>query len=528
MTEQLVNEVADRARNWQEYGPAVARRRWWFLGPFFACGLLGIFVAHVWPPMYRSEATILVEQQKVPEQYVMPNVVTSMQERLEAMTQQILSRTRLRKIIEQFDLYPRERRSNTMDEVIDKMRTRIGIQLVQAPGRGQELTAFRISYETDNPVQAQRIVNEVTSLFIEQNLDARAQQSAGTTSFLENQLESARKDLAEQEKRLGEYKMRYLGELPEQQQSNLQILGSLEAQLHSTTDQLSRAEQQKIYLSSLRNQLQSNRTMTTVARDGSTIRLRPDEVLQNLRRQLNEAEAKYTPKHPDVLALKDQIAEWEGRARGADPAPAGGKPGPSQIGEPGDPNLIEVESRLKAVDAQIVAEQKEAADLRRRSRDLQNRLNVTPVREQQLAEVTRNYENSRQAYQSLLQKKMQSELASNLERRQQGEQFRLIDPPDLPQKPVEPDRGQIVLGGWIAGLCLGLGLAAFREITDSTLRREEDIAEHLRIPLLTTLPLLRSAQQAQVWRQRLQWEMGGVAFLVVLSVSGSLYSYLAG
>ncbi|HEX2712725.1 MAG TPA: Wzz/FepE/Etk N-terminal domain-containing protein, partial [Candidatus Acidoferrales bacterium] len=242
---------------WQDYWAVVVRRRWWLMGPLFFCGFVAFAVAHLWPERYRSEALILVEQQKVPEFYVTPNVVTDLQDRLQSMTQQILSRTRLRKLIEQFNLYPNQRQHMTVDEVVDKMREDIRIELVQAPRRQGELTAFRIYYSSASPRVAQQITNELTSLFIEENLQARGQQSLGTNNFLENQLEQARKDLAEQEQRLREYKIRYLGELPEQQQSLIQMLGSLEAQLHANTSAIDRVQQQKIYLESMRNEYQA-------------------------------------------------------------------------------------------------------------------------------------------------------------------------------------------------------------------------------------------------------------------------------
>src|SRR5712691_13545781 len=185
--------------DWRKYCAIVVRQRWWLTGPVFLFGLLAFAAAHIWPERYRSEALILVEQQKVPELYVTPNVVTDLQDRLQSMTQQILSRTRLQKLIEQSNLYPDLRQRMNIDEIVDQMREDIRIELVQAPRRQDELTAFRIYFSYGSAQIAQQITNALTSLFIDENLQARGEQSVSTTTFLENQLEKARQDLEQQE-----------------------------------------------------------------------------------------------------------------------------------------------------------------------------------------------------------------------------------------------------------------------------------------------------------------------------------------
>ncbi len=281
----------------KKYQEIAIRRRWWILGPLFVIGVMAFGVALLWPPVYRSEAMIVVEQQKVPAKYVTPNVVTDVDSRLQSMTQEILSRTRLESLIKQFNLYSKERARKTMDEIVDRMRTDITIQLAQTGGREDQSTAFRIYFSAENPHVAQQVNNELTSLFIEKSLESRAQQSMSTTNFLQSQLEQARKDLEAQEEQLRQYKMRYLGELPQQEQSNLQILNSLELQMQSITDSVGRAEQQKIYLQSLRSEYQAMAQASgTQAGNGTALSLPvADSALRDLRKQLAELEAKYTP-----------------------------------------------------------------------------------------------------------------------------------------------------------------------------------------------------------------------------------------
>jgi len=515
----------------KKYLEIAVRRRWWLLAPLFGFGVIAFGVALLWPPVYQSAALILVEQQKVPTKYVTPNVVSDVDSRLQSMTQQILSRTRLESLIKQFNLYSRQRSHMTMDELVDKMRGDITIQQAQAVGRDDQTTAFRIFFAAEDPHLAQQVNNELTSLFIEKSLETRAQQSISTTNFLQSQLEQARKDLTTQEEQLRQYKMRYLGELPQQEQSNLQILNSLESQLQSITESIARAEQQRIYLQSLRSEYQA---MAQAAASGASnvpdhAASVSDTALRDLRKQLADLEARYTPRHPDVLRIKGQIAEWERLKKHTEDsaASAQGRTAEESTGSDAinQPALAEVDSRLKAVEAEIANAKQQAEKLRKQSADVQSRLSLTPVREQQLAEVTRNYQNSRENYQSLLQKELESELATNLEKRQEGEQFRIIDPPNLPDKPFKPNRPLILLGGWAFGLCIGLGGIAVREFADSSLRSESDLQEQTKVPIIGRIPVLYTVQQRRSQQLRRVIEVAAVALFALMSLAVAVYTY---
>jgi succinoglycan biosynthesis transport protein ExoP len=507
------------------------RRRWWLLGAFFAIGLGAVATAHLWPARYRSEAMILIQPRSVPAQFVTPNVVTNLEERLESMTQQILSRMRLQEIIQRFNLYPSERAHSSMDSVVDEMRKDIKIEPADPTKAQGEQAAFRISYSARNPYTAQEITGELTSLFIAENQRTNTLQSISTTDFLEDQLSQAGQNLAGQEQRLREYKIQNLGELPEQQQSNLQILNSLESQLNAVSAAADRAEQQRIYLESLKAEYQAmQKSIGSI--DGST-NLTPAALAQarvrDLQKQLSDLEGKYTSKHPDVDNLKDQIAQWDAIRQRLEtqkkPEQAGGKPAEVYAG---DPATADVDSRLKATRVEIDSDQAQIKDLHRKITDEQSRLNLTPLREQQLAEITRDYDNSKQNYQSLLQKKLQSELATNLEKNQEGEQFRVIDPPSLPQKPSQPNRRQIVLIGWLLGLFAGAGLVVVREMSDEVLRNEKDFQQHIRLPILARIPILISARERASSLRNRGFEVASLALLILVSVALSFYTYKAG
>ncbi len=528
----------------RDFRAILVRRRWYLLAPLLICGLVGSIVAQAWHVAYKSEALILVEQQKVPEQYVTPNVITNLQVRLDAMRQQILSRTRLVAMIEQFNLYPKERARLTMDEVVDMMRNNISVVLVQTTGRQGEVTGFRITYAADNARVAQRITNELTSLFIDESMRQRTQQSTNTTEFLESELANSQSGLAAQEGRLREYKLKFLGELPEQQNANLQILSSLQAQLYAGEEALQRAQQQRTYLAAMKEQYEAL-TAPRVNADGtvvipgeapkSTALVQAEEVLLDLQRQMTVARGQFGDQYPGMIELERQITDWkktiqrleaEGEAKRQQSAaakkPDAAAPSPGSVA--GRLSLAEVESRLKAIDIEMENQQKDIAELQKKIKDTQARINMTPLREQQLSEIMRTHENAKAQYQSLLQKKLQSELASNLEKRQQGEQFRILDPASLPEKPE--GRLQILGGGWVLGFCLGLGLAVAREITQARVNDENDItAMGATIPVFQ-IPVIRNGAEVRRRRLRIAAEATTAMILAVLALGATARTYL--
>ena len=526
------------ARTLQEYLLIARRRRWLLVLPLFLAWALITLAAWFIPPKYRSETVIIVEQQRIPEQYVVPNVAVDLQQRLQSMTQQILSRTRLLGIIDSFHLYKKDKKQTDPDPLVERMRKDITIDLVQTPGRPWELSAFKISYSAVNPELAQQVTRELSSLFIEENLRNRQQLSEDTTKFLENQLEEARKNLAAQEERLRDFKTTYLGELPEQLQTNIQILSGLQSRLQAATDALDQANQQKLYLESLLGQYKTLRSQLAVRKGDSAVNpLTIDEDLDRLRAELAEASSRDTQKHPDVVRLKKQIADAENLKRQVDSELESNKSGETTptVGRPKSLSDLQAISPMLQIDGQIKSNQLEIANRKQEIRELekqieayQARLNLTPVREQQLAGITRDHEQSRTNYESLLNKKMQSEMATNLEKRQEGEQFRIIDPPNFPQKPYSPNRFKFSLLGLIAGIILAVGLTAFIEMTDESVNSEDDLLGVTPVPVLVAIPLLESAaeQEKRAWQDRL--ELTAVGLLITVIPTITILAYYKG
>lgn len=296
-----------------DYWAIFRRRFWWILLPLFLCWLGVWGISWFLPPTYQSEALILVEQQKVPENYVASNVTVDLQDRLQSMTQQILSRTRLQATIDRFHLYPAPKGLEKLTQSVDpieQMRKDIKIDLVRAPGRA-ELTAFKIQYTAVSPELAQQVNSELTSLFIDENLKTQEQQSQSTTGFLNAELADARTKLEEQEDKVRAFKASHFGDLPSEMQTNVQILSGLQGQLQSTQRDVEAAKQQKLYLDSLLQEYDSQ--LASADSGASTLEQTNDfdQRLKDLRLRLADARSKYTDQYPDVIILQDEISKTE-------------------------------------------------------------------------------------------------------------------------------------------------------------------------------------------------------------------------
>lgn len=519
-------EEEQKAMPLQEYWRVVCARRWWILLTIFVSWAIASAASWAIPAVYRSETLILLEQQKVPEQYVATNVAVDLQERLQSMTQQIMSRTRLQRIIEQFGLYPKDRGRLSADELVDRMRNDIKIDLVQSKDKKEELTAFRIHYSAPSARTAQQVTSQLASLFIDENLQAQQQLSESTTAFLANEMEKARNELAAQEAKVREFKAQYLGQLPSQLESNVQFLSGLQSQQQALTQTLNRSQQQKLYLESLMAQYESfgdsEEALPTIDRE-----------IARLKTELAASQARYTPDHPDIARLKGQLERTErlrdqiGAAAPAENKRAARKSALAR-GSGNVAPAIQVESQLKANAREIEDTQ---ADLRRVGgmiAQYQQRLNLTPMREQQLATLTRDYERSKENYDSLIKKQMQSQLATNLEKRQQGQQFRLLDPPSVPTKPFSPNRMLFSLAGLAVGMVLALGLIAGMEILSKRIWSERDLEGLANARVLVGVPHLDVLGERRRRISRLVLEWSSATVMLVIVVVGNLFTFYKG
>jgi len=531
-------------RSLEDYWAIALRRRWWILLPLFLVWATSWGVSWLMPSTYESDALILVEQQKVPDQYVVPNVTTNLQGRLQSMSQQILSRTRLQATIDRFHLYPEAHGLNALmksGDPVERMREDIKIDLVDSPSRPGELTAFKMHYSAVSPELARQVNSELTTLFIDENLKAQTQLSENTTAFLEKELEDARANMAEQESKVASFKAKHLGELPSQLESNVQILAGLQAQLQNTQRAIEVAKQQKLYLESLQQQYQSAQASLTsdTGNPKTTSPQTLEKELLGMQAQLRDLQSKYTEEHPDIVALKEKIAKAEEDKKQNEGEPTDNKTEPKVINsvdaasieqvQHGSPSsMMQMQSQLKVNQLEISNEVQREKDLEAEISSYQGRLNLTPETEQELTNISRGYDESKSNYDSLLQKQMQSQLATSLEQRQQGEQFRIIDPPSLPGKPSAPNRLMFSLGGLIAGALLGLGLAFGFELMDVRVRQEKDLEGIVAVRVLVGIPRLSTRRENRLLALRWWTEIGATVALVVVIVLGNLYAFYKG
>jgi succinoglycan biosynthesis transport protein ExoP len=523
-TEEQNSERPDVER----YLDIIRRRHLHLLIPFFCTWLLIWGSSWVLPPLYKSSTQILVEEPTMPENYVAPNVTENLQNRLQSISQQILSSTRLLLIINKLHLYGGAQGSLTDDKRVEKMQKDISIDLVR--DTHEEITAFKISYSSPDPRIAQQVTTEIMDLFINENLKVRQQQSEGTTKFIEDQLEAARIQLAEQESKVKAFEGGHEGVLPSQETSNLTILGGYQTQLQNEQDSLNQAKQQRPYLQAL---IEQNKTARgSLKADGTPIGLAEvDQQLERLRAELVDLSSRYTDEYPDVIKLKERIAKTEKVKEELIAAPK--KPvdeAALREAENLSPNspLAQLQAQLRSNQVEISNREGRIAELQQKINEYQARLNAAPTTEQQFAEVTRGYEQSKAIYDDLLKKKNESEMATSMERLQQGEHFTVLDPPSLPVKPDFPNRLKFCGIGLGLGIVVGLMSAGAFEFADDRVHSEAALKAMLPTAILSEIPEVVHPSDEAKSRRRLTLGWTMTAVVVVTILAGATISFLYG
>ena len=452
------------------------------------CVAIAMLLAMVLPKKYTSQTLILVQQPTVPSDIVRPVVTEDLNHRLASMQEQILSRTRLEPIVEKFGLYPELRGKVHIEDLVEQLRTSIEVKpLASMPGtQNQSLPGFYVGVTFNNPQLGQQICTEITSMFMEQNAHALEQQAARTTSFLSQQLDEAKAKLDAQDARLAQFKRQYLGSLPEEEQTNLSLLMGMNSQLEANTQALSRAQQDKAFNESLLNQQQANfETSHQLVQNPETLELQ----LNALQDQLTVLQARYTAEHPDVIKIKNSIEEVKKRmAEAPTPNPSSNETAQTSRSEP--PQIQQLRARLRQDELNIADLTKRQAQIQNQIGVLQARVQASPVVEQQFKELTRTYQSALDFYNELLKKRDNSAMATDLQHQQEGEQFRVLDPPSLPDKPSFPKKPYFLGGGLFAGFALGAGILGLIAVSDKAIYTERDVELCLKLPVLGLIPNL--------------------------------------
>jgi polysaccharide chain length determinant protein (PEP-CTERM system associated) len=464
---------------------AILKRRWWIVAiPAIIFPFVGYGITYMVQPQYVSQTLVLVEQQKVPDTYVKPVITEDLSGRLATMREQILSRSRLQPIIERFNLLANSGLS--MDDRIDQTRKDIEIKPIQSDiARTGGLPGFFISFKASDPRTAQLVCGEITSLFDNENLNERAASAQGTTDFLKGQLSDAKAKLDEEDAKLAKFQQTYAGKLPGAENSNTSMLTTLNTQLDAATQGLARMEQDKSYAESMLA-LQQSQVAQSADRGSSP---QSDQVeLQHLLAQQADLSSRYTEDYPDVVAIKRTIADLRQKMAKAPDAPV--TPPASAGPKANEPvSVMQLRAQIRAMDQNIAQKKRDQGAIQGQLRMYQDRIAATPAVEEEYKSITRDNQTAQAFYDDLLKKMNESKMATDLERRQEGEQFRVMDEANLPQDPAFPKRQVFVMGGVAAGLLLGLLVVGVLEYLDTALRSERDVWAFTKLPTLGVIAL---------------------------------------
>ncbi len=488
----------------------VWRARWWGIATLVVCVGIGLAASYILPNEYRSTTMILVERQKVPEAYVRATVSDSMQERLKTISQQILSRSRIRQVIEEYDLV---RDPTTAELVLERLHLAdntllvgwgVGLGLIPDPKKVRSANSlvtrfkksvkinvvgrqgFSVAYRGHDPLTVMRVTNALAGMFISENLKLRESRAEGTTRFLSSQLEQARQELEERERGVQALKKRFMGALPDQLDANLRALDRLQLQLQHIDETLNQLSEQKGFVQ--KQLIGAERQLAEMSEEARTA-LRAQDPLA---RQLAALEAKlarlrtqYTDRFPEVAQVKAQIDEIRFRMDSM-----GVREIKNQELEK-VPVIADLNVRLVEISQEVDNLRQRKAKLTAEYASYKARVEQAPEVEQELQKLQRDYTIMQANYQALLQKEMNARLAESLERRQKGEQFRVLDPANLPTTPISPDRNMILAFSTVLGLLLGAGGAIGLDLLRPRFHSGQDITTGLGIPVLAEIPYLK-------------------------------------
>ena len=457
----------ERTLNIQDYTEIFLRRIWYFLIPFAIVMAAAVIYALSLPKMYRSTTLVLVTPQKVPENFIKPTVTSRIEDRLQSISQEIMSRTRLELVISEFKLYSEKAKTLSQEEIIELMRKNIQVEI-----KGKE-GFFTISYTGEDPRIVTMVTNKLASLFIEENLKLREQQAQGTSDFLSIELKATKAKLEEQESAITQFKKQFMAELPEQRDANLKILEQLQLRYLKVSDNMKAAQDRKLIIQkqlsdmkmtafgSVIENSREEKGGTTPPSDFSQMpppnlktRSFYEAQLIHERNRLSELKSKYTGRHPDIVNAEKYVTDLEKKietmkAQGGEENMKGNEM--AILSSPIDASLKDMENQLVATTLEIRRLKEEESQIKAKMAEFQKRVENTPIREAAMSNLMRDYRSTKESYESLLKKSEEAQQAENLERRQKGEQFKVIDPARIPEKPIQAKVFKILFFGFLLG-----------------------------------------------------------------------------
>ena len=566
MTELALEQTLDLG----DYLSAFRRRRGMIVLIAGMVFILGLIAAFVWPSTYESSATILIEEQEIPSDLIQSTVTSYASERIQVISQRVMTRSNLLDIMDKYGLYQSERKRETTEEVLSDMRDDIKLDMINADvmdprtGRPTAATiAFTLGFEGEDPQLVQKVANELTTLYLNENLRTRTEKAEETTSFLTEESKRLGAEISRLETALAEFKEKHVNELPELRDLNTQVLQRTETEISDTNTQIRSLEDRKTYLEgqlaildpygsgavqspaarlaqlrteyisyasryspnhpdviSRKREIEALEKETGIAETSSEKHARLDA----LRKELVIAEKTYTDEHPDVKSLKRQIAALEEELRNPEVTPAP-KSAPAT---PDNPAYITLRTQLEATNSDISAYKTKLTKLNDKVDEYEQRLQQAPEVEREYRGIIRDLDNSTQRYQEIKSKQMSAEIAQSMEKERKGEKFTLIDPPILPEKPISPNRPAIIFLSLVLALGAGIGSAAVAESMDSAVRGAKGMISILNTAPLAVIPYLASAADISREKKRRRLIIAGIiaGIIVILLLINFLYSPL--
>jgi len=481
--------IENRELTIDDYLAMLRRRAAIILIPALVVPLLGFLISFAFPAKYTSSSTILVEGQKVPENMVQPVVSEDLNAWLSALQQRVLSASKLQPIVGR--IYPTKSVAE-QGAIIDEIRANIAVSPVPtefAPTRrrpgSSSVPGFTVSYTAPNPHEAQQICNELTSLFVTENLNEIQAAATGTSEVLNRGIEDAKRNLDDLDSKLAAFKKQYVGQLPGDEESNLKILMGLNSQLDANTQTLNRAQQDKAYTESMLAQQFASWKSAQSSTNPQTL----EKQLSDLQSELLSLRARYTDDHPDVVKAKADIAEVKKKLAEVNKAAADAPDSTNDKASAGEPPEIrQLRLQIHQYTELIAAATRDQKRLQTEIAQYQGRVSLSPAIEEQYKLLTRDYDNAQKAYQDLLTKKSTNDLTINMNNQSQGERMFPAITASLPDSPSSPNRLMFAVGGLGAGLALGLALAMWFEFRDKSIRTETDAETALQLPMLAAVP----------------------------------------
>jgi polysaccharide biosynthesis transport protein len=489
----------------KEYSQMLLRRKWPILAVAFTLALATAVGVHFWPDSYKADSVIVVDPGKVPETYVRSTATIAAAERVALLQAQILSDGRLSQVIDEMGLYPELKNRTTPDQILLQMRKDIevepvsfaNLQKVTNPMRAG-LEAFTISFTSKKPITAAQVANRLASLFIEENMRQRQDEVMGTAEFFDRELAKAKEDLQTKAKRMEELRARYAPELPESQNSHIQAIASLQMEQRSEMDAISQDQQQKESLQSSLAETPMIVDLDSQATSQSDPTSPEQGTLTRLQGELDQLRSRYGPDYPDVVKLQEEIQGLKKQIKPPDKS----SNSPSAVPPPVGRRNPVLESQIAAIDQDM---QKRADHQKQVQSEIafhESKLQATPAVQQQLSTAERDYDNAQENYKDLQARKFSADISSDVEIRQKGERFIIVQPAQPPSQPDQPNRALIDGAALPVGLGIAMFLAIVLEVMNGTIKTRREVKDRIAAPIIGEIPWLPTHNGSR--RQRLR------------------------